>query len=459
MWGKCHLSGCFFCSPRFGPCQSPKVDDLCHCHPLSPPTLPPMSASRSLLAARTTLRSSAPATAVPALTSSAGSSRAASTQSPRSPRSYAPPGNREWRIRRPPRPEESTFFTAKAKLTSSLLSLHATREAAEARLRDELVWPLPKSLPHLDAPATAWKSRENMGMTMRTNRDFDNLISLLNKLHHMRFVSETAGVHDVAARIAEAIAPYQRTGRVADMAARAAAIAARDESYGIDELGRAYALGRRKSSSARVWIVPSQAARTVLAEIEEGVEAKGTEAAAKEGEAMKGQSKEGEAKEGTAQVNVEPVAAPQSEILVNHLPLPAHFAKVADREIVLRPLRVTGLLGAFNVFASVRGGGSTGQSGAIAHALAQAVTLLRPDAREALFNDGALARDVRVVERKKTNRPKARKGVSSESEREVALTAVHLGQALSRFLPLLAICPSSMHHVLDGERPTLVSQY
>lgn len=400
-----------------------------------------MSAPRSLQAVRTALRSSAPATAVPALTTTAGSSRAASTQAPRAPRTYSPPGNREWITRRPPRPDSSTFFTAKAELTTSLLSLHATREAAEARLRAELVWPLPKSLPFLDAPATAWKSRENMGIPMRTNRDFDNLMGLLNKLHHMRFVAETTGVHDVAARIAEAIAPYQRSERVADMAARAAAIAARDESYGIDELGRAYALGRRKSSSARVWVVPSQAARTVLAEVkEEGVEAKAVET--KEGE----EAKEGEANKGSGQIESGPVAAPQSEILINHLPLPIHFAKVADREIVLRPLRVTGLLGAFNVFASVRGGGSTGQSGAIAHALAQAVAVLRPDAREALFNDGALARDVRVVERKKTNRPKARKGVSHLNMRlRSALTTVHLGQALangsgSRYHSLTRAC-------------------
>jgi small subunit ribosomal protein S9 len=166
-----------------------------------------------------------------------------------------------------------------------------------------------------------------------------------------------------------------------------------------------------------VWVVPSQAART-LADVKEGEEAA-------------------------------PVSAPTSEILVNHLPLPSHFAKVADREAVLRPLRVTGLLGAYNVFASVRGGGSTGQSGAVAHALAQAVTLLRPDAHDALFNDGLLARDPRVVERKKTNRPKARKGVSLCSHGGTLLTiTVHLGQALSW---VSYYYHSSMHHsVLAG---------
>ncbi|GMK57707.1 hypothetical protein CspeluHIS016_0405410 [Cutaneotrichosporon spelunceum] len=324
-----------------------------------------MSAPRSLLAARAALR---PSAAVPALPLLAGSSRAASTYNP----------GRSFERKRPPRPRQSTFFTAKADLTAALLSLHATRVAAEERLRTELVWPLPKGLPHLDAPATAWKSRENMRMVMRANRDYDNLIGLLTKMHHMAHVATTCGVHDVAGRLQEAIEPYQRSQRVADLAAKAAAKSARGENHGIDELGRAYALGRRKSSSARVWVVPSQAART-LDSVKEGEEAP-------------------------------VVAAPTSEILVNHLPLPEHFGKVADREAVLRPLRVTGLLGAFNVFASVRGGGSTGQSGAIAHALAQAVNLLRPDARDALFNDGALGRDPRVVERKKTNRPKARKG-------------------------------------------------
>ncbi|CAK9784204.1 ribosomal protein S5 domain 2-like protein [Cutaneotrichosporon oleaginosum] len=328
-----------------------------------------MSAPRSLLAARAALRPAA-AVASPAplaALSLAGSSRLASTYTP----------GRTFERKRPPRPRQSTYFTAKADLTAALLSLHATRVQAEERLRAELVWPIPKGLPHLDAPPTAWKSRDNMRMVMRANRDYDNLVSLLSKMHHMAHVASTCGVHDVAARLQAAVEPYQRSERVADLAARAAAKSARGADHGIDAFGRAYALGRRKSSSARVWVVPSQAART-LAEVKEGEEAA--------------------------------VSAPTSEILVNHLPLPEHFVKVADREAVLRPLRVTGLLGAFNIFASVRGGGSTGQSGAIAHAVAQAVTLLRPDAHDALFNDGALGRDPRVVERKKTNRPKARKG-------------------------------------------------
>ncbi|BEI86379.1 hypothetical protein CcaverHIS002_0606660 [Cutaneotrichosporon cavernicola] len=324
-----------------------------------------MSAPRSLLAARTALR---PSVSAPALALLAGSSRAASTFNP----------GRSFERKRQPRPRQSTFFTGKADLTAALLNLHTTRVAAEERLRAELVWPLPKGLPHLEAPPTAWKSRENMQMIMRANRDYDNMINLLTKMHHMAHVASTCGVHDVAGRLQEAIEPYQRSQRVADLAAKAAAKSARGENHGIDELGRAYALGRRKSSNARVWVVPSQAART-LADVKEGEE-------------------------------VPTVTAPTSEILINHLPLPEHFGKVADREAVIRPLRVTGLLGAFNVFASVRGGGSTGQSGAIAHALAQAVYLLRPDAHDALFNDGALSRDPRVVERKKTNRPKARKG-------------------------------------------------
>lgn len=362
-----------------------------------------MSAPRSLLAARAALRPAvSPAPLAPLALSLAGSSRASSTFTP----------GRGLDRKRPPRPRQSTFFTAKADLTAALLSLHATRVQAEERLRAELVWPLPKGMPHLDAPPTAWKSRENMRMVMRANRDYDNLLSLLTKMHHMAHVASTCGVHDVAARLQEAIEPYQRSARVADLAARAAAKSARGAGHGIDPLGRAYALGRRKSSSARVWVVPSQAARTVLAEIKEGEEAPN-------------------------------VIAPTSDVLVNHLPLPTHFARVADREAVLRPLRVTGLLGAFNVFASVRGGGSTGQSGAIAHALAQAVTLLRPDAHDALFNDGALGRDPRVVERKKTNRPKARKGVSLDWQEWAWLTAVHLGQALSW---VSHYNHSSMHH-------------
>lgn len=75
---------------------------------------------------------------------------------------------------------------------------------------------------------------------------------------------------------------------------------------------------------------------------------------------------------------------PISEVLVNHLPLSAHFVRPCDRETVLRPLRITGLLGAYNIFALTRGGGTTGQAGAVALAVARALAILREDVGDVL---------------------------------------------------------------------------
>ncbi|KAJ3008250.1 hypothetical protein NUW54_g3225 [Trametes sanguinea] len=99
-------------------------------------------------------------------------------------------------------------------------------------------------------------------------------------------------------------------------------------------------------------------------------------------------------------------------ILVNGMPLVDWFTAaphLIDRERVVRPFRVAGLLGAYNVFALVRGGGSTGQSGAIALGIAKALAAHVPDVEPLLRKAKLLKRDPRSVERKKTGRAKARK--------------------------------------------------
>lgn len=97
----------------------------------------------------------------------------------------------------------------------------------------------------------------------------------------------------------------------------------------IDDLGRAYARGRRKVSSARVWLV--RAKPTSDGQI------------------------------------------PTGEILINNAPLSQYFLRTAHREIVTWPFRLAGVLGVYNVFALVRGGGASGQAGALAHGIANAL--------------------------------------------------------------------------------------
>ena len=144
------------------------------------------------------------------------------------------------------------------------------------------------------------------------------------------------------------------------------------EKY-IDAQGRAYAMGRRKESSAQVWIVP-----------------------------------------------VKPNVV--GSILVNNQPISDYFTRTAERQAVTWPLKLTSNLGGYNVFALTRGGGKSGQAGAIAHALAKALVVesghtlpmekgleLKKFVKTVLAKDGVLKRDPRMVERKKTGKLKARK--------------------------------------------------
>lgn len=144
----------------------------------------------------------------------------------------------------------------------------------------------------------------------------------------------------------------------------------------VDAHGRAYSKGRRKESSAQVWIIRTKDASS----------------------------------------------ASVGQILVNNQPLAEYFTRTAERESVTWPLKLTSTLGSYNVFALTRGGGKSGQAGAIAHALANAIVAetghdlgmeaglpLKKYARDVLAKDGVLKRDPRMVERKKTGLAKARK--------------------------------------------------
>ena len=73
------------------------------------------------------------------------------------------------------------------------------------------------------------------------------------------------------------------------------------------------------------------------------------------------------------------------------------------------PLVITDVMGTVNVRCTVRGGGSSGQSGAVRLAVSRALVKMNPDNKESLRDNGLLTRDAREVERKKYGQPKARK--------------------------------------------------
>lgn len=114
----------------------------------------------------------------------------------------------------------------------------------------------------------------------------------------------------------------------------------------------------------------------------------------------------GRRKTSAARVTITPGAG---KFIINGRQLVDYFPLYSSRDNVLQPLIATESLCQFDIDAVVSGGGVSGQSGAVRHALARALEHWDPDWRPALKVGGFLTRDPRMVERKKTGQPKARK--------------------------------------------------
>ncbi len=96
-------------------------------------------------------------------------------------------------------------------------------------------------------------------------------------------------------------------------------------------------------------------------------------------------------------------------ITINSRPLHAYFGRETARMIVLQPFDVTQTGTSFDVDVNVKGGGSSGQAGAIRHGITRALMLVNPEFRSPLKKAGFVTRDPRAVERKKYGHHKARK--------------------------------------------------
>lgn len=94
---------------------------------------------------------------------------------------------------------------------------------------------------------------------------------------------------------------------------------------------------------------------------------------------------------------------------INGRTLEDFFPGLRHQEAIARPFVVTGLENGFSVSVRVRGGGLSGQAGAIQLGVARAIVAADEEMRRTLRSHGLLTRDARVVERKKPGRPKARK--------------------------------------------------
>jgi len=94
---------------------------------------------------------------------------------------------------------------------------------------------------------------------------------------------------------------------------------------------------------------------------------------------------------------------------VNHRSFDEYFSSEMLKMIIRQPLVMTETVDNFDIFVRVRGGGYTGQAGALRHGIARALVQFNPELRPQLKAAGFLTRDSREVERKKCGQPGARK--------------------------------------------------
>ena len=99
----------------------------------------------------------------------------------------------------------------------------------------------------------------------------------------------------------------------------------------------------------------------------------------------------------------------EGKITVNQLDLDKYFGRETARMVVRQPLQVIDMLSTFDIYVTVEGGGNTGQAGAIRHGLARALINYDESLRSPLRKAGFVTRDAREVERKKIGLHKARK--------------------------------------------------
>ncbi|KAI0663568.1 ribosomal protein S9/S16-domain-containing protein [Cubamyces menziesii] len=317
---------------------------------------------------------------------------------------YVPPASLEGmqRARPPPskpKPESPSFYTGRANYFDQLLALEKAAKQTRTALQELQILPLPRfaqqNLPPLRG---VWKNKEDLAelleVGLNTSR-YRRFIGQLNQLNEYRRLAEVAGHMELAGRIQRVLDMFERENKDAILAQ------GKRKPVKFDEFGRSYTIGRRKESTARVWVIKAKEA------------ASSSTAAAGQGEAQPSQDAPAVGipgfTRGPLSMAPTPIKVPTTNILVNNIPLVEYFPHLSDRERIVRPFRIAGLLGAYNVFALVRGGGSTGQSGALALGIAKALAAHVPEVEPLLRKAKMLKRDPRMVERKKTGRAKSRK--------------------------------------------------
>ncbi len=114
----------------------------------------------------------------------------------------------------------------------------------------------------------------------------------------------------------------------------------------------------------------------------------------------------GRRKESTARVWIKQGAG---KMIINGRPMDEYFGRETSKMVINQPLQVLEQFGKIDMTVNVRGGGLSGQAGAIRHGLSRALCRLNAEYRPALKKAGFLTRDSRSVERKKYGQPGARR--------------------------------------------------
>ncbi len=114
----------------------------------------------------------------------------------------------------------------------------------------------------------------------------------------------------------------------------------------------------------------------------------------------------GRRKRATARVRMQPGSG---KIVVNGRDLEIYFCRETLKMVIAQPLEMLEQVGKFDIRVNVKGGGLSGQAGAILHGISRGLAVYNTDFRPTLKKAGFLTRDDREVERKKPGQPKARK--------------------------------------------------
>ncbi|KAL8927996.1 MAG: hypothetical protein Q9208_002071 [Pyrenodesmia sp. 3 TL-2023] len=230
-------------------------------------------------------------------------------------------------------PASPSYFSGRPDFTDNLLNLQALLRKYQT---------LPTVAPG-QAPRVAWRTvsqyRLLVGEPVRASK-YHQVVEVLKRLNQIHPAVMPPELQDAMQIYKRDVNPYAVVKRPSV----------------IDDYGRACGIGRRKSSSAKVYLVPGE-----------------------------------------------------GQVLVNGKSINSIFGRIHDRESAIWALKATDRIDKYNVWALVSGGGTTGQAEALTLGTAKALMVHEPDLKPALRRAGCVTRDPRRVERKKPGKLKARK--------------------------------------------------